>query len=669
MASRWSYTLIAAVSVLWAVLVYGASDLRATSSQDAVPQPPLVPATGEYVGAARCGVCHSDVHATWTAGRHSKMIQTASPATVVGDFSRGALTLKSRPYRVDARDGAFYITESELEGKSREHRVLFTLGSRRIQHYLTRLENGEIVVLPPTWDVERKQWFHNAEIVQPADDQKAIVQQWNRKCVGCHVSGQQNHYDPHTNAYRTEWTDFGTSCERCHGPGARHAAGNWTDAQSARATIIRPTRLDPKTGSMVCAQCHSARTAIDGPYKPGADYFDFFIPALEYAQEQRPNASRDPVYWADGRPRRFSNDAFGLWQSACFLRGGATCTTCHTDPHLPNVDRNPQLAGEASNALCTSCHQDIAARRAEHTRHLPTSRGSQCIECHMPKTVVSIKASMRDHTISVPAPENTVKFDIPNACTECHRDKPASWAAAVMKSWWPEGRRQRLITQAEVFTNARAGRATAVDELIAIADDPSYPPLVRANAVGYLGRFEQPAASSAVMRAARSDEPVIRLAAIAALRGPAGADANTRATILSGLSDPRRAVRVAAALTVAERNGRDLDVAHFARFRTAAQEVVSWTQQHKDEPDLQRVQGVVQLLAGEINAAAEALAMSLSHDPDATQTRFLLGLARLQQGRAGEARELWRGIPRGDRYYESAQRQLKALESASAGPR
>jgi predicted CXXCH cytochrome family protein len=420
---------------------------------------------------------------------------------------------------------------------------------------------------------------------------------------------------------------------------------------------------------MVCAQCHSARTAIAGPYRPGADYFDFFIPALEYAQEPRPNASRDPVYWADGRPRRFSNDAFGLWQSACFLRGGATCTTCHTDPHLPNVDRNPQLAGEASEALCTSCHQDIAARRTEHTRHLPTSRGSQCIECHMPKTVVSIKASMRDHTISVPAPENTVKFDIPNACTECHRDKPASWAAAVMKSWWPDGRRQRLVAQAEAFTSARAGRATAVDALIGIADDPSYPPFVRANSVGYLGGFEQPRAWSAVIRAARSEEPVIRLAAIAALRGAAGSDANARAAILSALSDSRRAVRVAAALTVAERNGRDLDVAHFPQFRTAAREVVSWTEEHRDEPDLQRLQGVVQLLAGEINAAAEALATSLDHDPAATHTRFLLGLARLGQGRADEARELWRRIPRGDRYYESAQRQLRVLESTNAHPR
>ena len=36
--------------------------------------------------------------------------------------------------------------------------------------------------------------------------------------------------------------------------------------------------------------------------------------------------------------------------------------------------------------------------------------------------MIGIKTTMRDHTISLPAPENTVAFDIPNACTECHAD-------------------------------------------------------------------------------------------------------------------------------------------------------------------------------------------------------------------------------------------------------
>ena len=52
----------------------------------------------------------------------------------------------------------------------------------------------------------------------------------------------------------------------------------------------------------------------------------------------------------------------------------------------------------------------------------------------MPKTVISIKATMRDHTIGVPAPENTVAHGIPNACTECHADKKPAWAVDTLQA-------------------------------------------------------------------------------------------------------------------------------------------------------------------------------------------------------------------------------------------
>ena len=64
---------------------------------------------------------------------------------------------------------------------------------------------------------------------------------------------------------------------------------------------------------MVCAQCHSLRDMTVPGFTAGADYFDHFTPVLEYGQK---SDTSDPAYWADGRPRRFSNDAIGFWQSA-----------------------------------------------------------------------------------------------------------------------------------------------------------------------------------------------------------------------------------------------------------------------------------------------------------------------------------------------------------------
>src|SRR5687767_8576153 len=80
-----------------------------------------------HVGAQACASCHKQVHETWTAGRHSKMIQPATAAAVKGDFSRSGATLQGRRYGFRAENGQYFITESELTGKPQEHRVEFTL--------------------------------------------------------------------------------------------------------------------------------------------------------------------------------------------------------------------------------------------------------------------------------------------------------------------------------------------------------------------------------------------------------------------------------------------------------------------------------------------------------------------------------------------------------------
>src|SRR5262252_4699859 len=79
------------------------------------PVQPIPSARSEYVGADACASCHRAIHDTWTSGRHSKMIQRATAATVEGDFTAGTLTLRGRQYGVRARGGEFFITESELD--------------------------------------------------------------------------------------------------------------------------------------------------------------------------------------------------------------------------------------------------------------------------------------------------------------------------------------------------------------------------------------------------------------------------------------------------------------------------------------------------------------------------------------------------------------------------
>src|SRR5262245_45994827 len=113
--------------------------------------PAMAAGGATYVGAADCNKCHAEESRKWDGSRLSKMLQPATPTSVKGDFTRGAIQLRGLEYRLAQRDGAYYITESYLTGKAQEHRVDFTLGNRRIQHYLTKLASGRIVVLAPSW--------------------------------------------------------------------------------------------------------------------------------------------------------------------------------------------------------------------------------------------------------------------------------------------------------------------------------------------------------------------------------------------------------------------------------------------------------------------------------------------------------------------------------------
>jgi hypothetical protein len=619
------------------------------------------PPAAEYAGAQACAACHTEVHETWRSGRHSRMLQPATTSSVIGDFSKASVILHGSRFQLRSANGQFFIAESFLTGTLQEHLVEYTLGSRRIQHYLTTIDKGRMVVLPPSWDVQRQAWFDNMDIVRPDTTTGRPVQQWNKDCVGCHVSGEEKNYRGESQDYRTRWTDFGTACERCHGPGRAHIDA-YSRSRNTRPVgerlVVKPTRLAPATSSMICAQCHSLRNVINPGYKAGDDYFDFFMPRLEYD----PGTDRELPYWPDGRPRRFSNDAIGLWQSACFRRGGATCTTCHQNAHEPNVDRNPQLAS-GNNALCSQCHRAIGEQLSAHTRHAAGSPGSACVECHMPKTVVSINATMRDHTISVPAPENTAVFGIPNACTECHVDRKPAWAVEVLSRWWPNGRRARLVERAQTFSAARKTAPEALEPLLRIAGDAGAGPLIQATAVGYLRRYSGPAARAALLAAAQDADPAVRAAAIASLGDAedAGRPGATRTAIIGALSDRRRAVRIAALVSLINGRGSALAPPDAERLQAVGREFAALSTLYADDPGFDRDLGLVHFVGGDFDRAAEMLQLALRLDPRGPSTAFLLALARLGQGRTADARALLEQVPPSDPSYGPARTRLERL--------
>jgi hypothetical protein len=641
------------------IMGLGIGAALAAAALFARPEPavrPAEPPASSFVGAARCASCHANMFAKWKDGRHSRMVQPASTDSVKGDFGRGRVTLRGRRYHLRVDQAGFYVRESDLTGRPEERRVDFTLGNRRVQHYLTRLADGRIVVLPPSWDVERREWFHNLDIVDAEESGGVQVQVWNAHCEGCHVSGQQKNFSAEDGTYDTRWADFGTSCERCHGPGGRHS-----EPGAGAQFIVRARALGAERETAVCAQCHSLRDVVAAGFAAGRDYSDHFMPILEYAQKP----GRDPAYWADGRPRRFSNDAAGLWQSDCFVKGGATCLHCH-DPHRPDVDAHPQLA-PGNPAPCARCHPAHVQEAAAHSRHPAGSPGTSCVECHMPKTVVSLRAaSMRDHAIGPPVPEATVRFGIPNACGACHADRTAAWARDVVRAWKADRSAPRHLRRAEAFRGGRRGDRAALPLLTALAGDANEPPRVRANAVGHLRRFPQAEAAAAVVQALQDPDPVVR--AVAALTSSERADVALPA-LAATLRDPRASVRLAAAFALMSRGVRELPGGEGPVYAAAKAEYVARAALLPDHPPTQLDLGKFLFLDRRYPRATAAFEDALRLRADLPAARYFLGLSLLAEGRPADARAALRQVPPGDPHEADARGLLDKLSSSGTSAR
>ena len=588
------------------------------------------------------------------------MVQPATKESVQGNFKLARVNLRGTSYGLREREGVFYIAETYLTGKPQEHRVDYTLGNRRIQHYLTTLADGKVVVLPPSWDIVRKGWFHNLDIADPDEVEGIQVQVWNKNCYSCHVSQQEKNFDVEKNEYKTAWLDFGTNCERCHGPGSDHVAHYSSQAQPRKPAndIVVQTRLDAARNTMVCAQCHSFRDIYANGFSAGDDYYNYYVPILEFSQPR----DKDPAYWADGRTRRFSNDAYGLWQSECFLKGGATCVACHSAVHDVEIERNPQLRPSA-NALCTRCHSGVGEAIPAHTHHAQGSAGSSCVECHMPRTVFSIKAEIRDHSMSIPVPENTIRHGIPNACNLCHKDRDANWSMKQMNAWYGDRSRQKLIRRADAFARAGKGDPRAIASLLEILRAPSEGPLVRANAAGHLSQFSKdPAVFAALERSLADPEPVVRM--IAALRiqpGPADRDSAVK-SLTGSLGDSATTVRIAAVASLISLGVRELPGEDGDRLERAKALFRARAEANSDDAQQEIGAGRFYYLTGDFSSAVSAFRTSLRIDPE-SPARYLLAAAYIKQGDVPKARETLLTIPRGDSEYDKAQRLLKAIEA------
>jgi predicted CXXCH cytochrome family protein len=529
-------------------------------------------ADANYIDSKKCIACHDQHYESWLNTFHSRMTQDPKTGSVQGDFERdNTFEYQGIVARMEKRDGSYFISFLFPDGRRESNRVVKTVGSRRIEQYVTE-QNGQHRRLPVAYDLLNRRWIHlNGSFFHPdGRDYFQLAAPWDPNCVFCHNVKAQPGLDRNSRLFKTEVSELGIACGACHGSAATHAdraaspfiRTQWRLSGSEPRQIVNPKKLDAERSVMICGHCHGQRfpEPIDriqeimsrgDPFNAGEDLNSYYRPV--WRETKLGNFSFAPRFWENGSPRLTAYEYQGLLRSACFIKGEPgnriTCLSCHS---MHEGDPRGQILKEnLTNKPCLSCHQQYepAAALTAHTGHRADSDGSRCYSCHMPRVVYGIMSIHPTHEITVPDPRLTASQKVPNACNQCHLDRSVNWAIAESGRIWPgrfagsqlAGDPQFNLAEGPraLFAGDALTRAIAADALGGggpVRPDPSWAapwliealkdnyPIVRFFATSGLARwsarFEKPdylnpvACSRAVDRSAAWIDPQVRLESV-----------------------------------------------------------------------------------------------------------------------------------------------------------
>jgi len=376
-----------------------------------------------FVGSKKCLECHKKHYYHWKSSKHSKMIQDVekNSSVVVANFSK----LPS--------DADFNLSE-----------VIYTIGSKFKQRYMIpakingkddfRLGNYQWNIETKKWQKFKpyKYWYHDA---YPHDNRKFPT---SNTCDGCHFTGYMA---------TEKRVELSIGCESCHGAGSNHVKD--TDNPIYKATISDPIRADE-----VCLQCHmrnrdnrlkEKNTTIKSLYMVAKDYpfgYEAGKPLIDYKLVAPFKLGVETKeFWANGSAKKNRTQGNEYVHDAMYAHG-VTCINCHNPHKLTNTADKPE-----GNRACMKCHSFGSVigphqpSLEEHTHHKRDSKGSLCIECHMPKTARHTKKSpltVRSHKFKFTSPLETKIYNMPketNACFACHKDKSLDELQKSLDEW------------------------------------------------------------------------------------------------------------------------------------------------------------------------------------------------------------------------------------------
>ncbi len=576
-----------------------------------------------YVGSEQCTGCHQDATDAWMGSHHALAWTSPAPDTVLADFDGTRFEHDGVQYEFSVDNGNYRIHLTETDGTVKDYSVHSVVGVAPLQQYLIETEPGRLQSFDVVWDVENGRWYHlYPDQTLPPDDGlhwTGPYKNWNARCAECHATGFEKRYDERRQAYASVQVETGVGCEACHGPGSAHV--DWAES-AGTSSVPAPAgygfAMDfagagAEAAIQQCATCHSRRESFgEGNPMPGTSFHEAYNLSL----------LRPGLYHADGQILD-EVYVYGSFLQSRMYSKGVTCLNCH-DAHSAELKAD-------GNGVCTQCHSpagnpDFTSLPLKpyddpsHHFHEAGSEGAQCKNCHMIERVYMGTDGRRDHSFRIPRPDLADVTGAPDACTDCHADRSAEWAAAEIEKYHPNA-----AARPHYGVTLAAGRSDPVGakpDLNSLALDDSQAGLVRATALWLLSQVADETTAEDMAPLLAHDDPLIRATAIAIQRA---APPRLQADRLNELlDDPERMVRIEAAKAMLDFPAAGLPEQEQDKLQQAMSEWRASLRARSDFPETHLVLGGMALTFRNIPAAKRAFREVVRMDPQREEAWVML---------------------------------------------
>jgi len=506
-----------------------------TGTQDIFVSTATIP-DAQFLGDNTCKACHPNPFKDWEGSHHDKAMQTVSDASILADFNNVSFKSQGITSRFFKKGMDYFVNTEGPDGKYHDYKIEYTFGVTPLQQYIVKFPDGHYQCLRTAWDSKKNKWFD----LYP--DFKVVHSEWlhwsrgglnwNNMCSDCHSTNVRKNYDEKTHSYNTKYTFINVSCEACHGPGKNHVTdvSRLGSDYQATGTLKMTLNTNPKDLVDQCARCHMRREQISANYNFEGTMLDHYFPQL----------ITEGIYHPDGQILN-EDYVYGSFVQSKMYHNDVSCIDCHDSHSL-------KLKFEG-NMLCAQCHVPETYESPKHHFHSQNSEGSKCINCHMTGKFYMGNDFRRDHSFRIPRPDLSLKYDTPNACTQCHKDKDDSWA-------WEHFKTQYGIPDythfSELLAPGLTGQENGMTSLMTLANDTIYPEIARASAVRSMNNYLTPELINDLISFLNDDSPLVKGATLDVL-----AEINTNDyafQLLPLLKDPKRSIRVKAFFAISGMN-------------------------------------------------------------------------------------------------------------------